>query len=529
MGGCCSNGFNGKFSARPIKSSMVSSRVKVQSNTSVDVREKYRFLEIIGQGQYGVVRQAIRRRDYQRVAIKSIAKRNLNRDLTLMRRELDVLQSVDHPNIIRLYETYEDEKYLHIVSELCTGGELLDHLLKKGLLPEAETAQLLRRLFSGVHHLHTLKIVHRDLKPDNVLFSNTQTLSDIKLADFGLSCKFLNEETKLNSLVGTPYYVAPEVITGSYSSQCDVWSLGVMMYFLLSGLQPFASQGVRETMHLIVSGKYDFIAPVWRQISSDAEDLIRKMLVLDPATRLTIPQILEHSWFTTALSPKPSAVPMAMLTSLKQSKAQNRLVKETVKLLVCYTTSEDIAQLTEVFHMLDTEQTGFITVSSLETALQRCGVQLALGEVQSNSYIEIIAANDYGSGHIKYSDFLASILSMQNFLNEESIWAAFKHFDTVFFTQTNSGFINSGSIKSALEENSCNLSDAELEQILSEFNLTKDSNLDFETYRKMIECFQEDVNDEIHLTPLRITKARSKSFQHNSRRDSRRSSRAEKS
>jgi len=419
-----------------------------------------------------------------------------------MRRELDILQSVDHPNIIRLYETYEDEKYLHIVVELCTGGELLDRLLEKGMLSEAETAETLRYILSAVHHLHTLKIVHRDLKPENILFANTQSLADLKLADFGLSCKFSNEELKLSSFVGTPYYLAPEVIQGKYGSQCDVWSIGVMMYFLLSGTQPFAASSVVEVMQKVLSGSYDFNGSVWQQVSREATDLISKMLVTNPKTRITIPNVLQHSWFSTMLSPKPIVVPLSMLTSLKSSKAQNRLVKETVKLLVSMTTREDIEQLKQFFHVLDTEQTGFITVPSLERALERCGIQLAIGEVQ-----KIIAANDYGSGRIKYSDFLASILSMQDFLDEEAIWAAFKHFDT-----TGSGLISAEDIKSALEQNACLLTDDELVEILSHFNLTKESKLNFETYRAMIECFQEEASHDASFTPLRVTKMRSKSF-----------------
>mmetsp|Transcript_24174 Transcript_24174/g.42957 ORF Transcript_24174/g.42957 Transcript_24174/m.42957 type:complete len:525 (+) Transcript_24174:315-1889(+) len=504
MGSCCSSGFNSKFpnNVRLIKTSLISERVRVDN-----VRHQYRFMQIIGQGQYGVVREAQRRRDKQRVAVKSIAKRELQRDLTFMRRELDILQSVDHPNIIRLYETYEDEKYLHIVVELCTGGELLDRLLEKGMLSEAETAETLRYILSAVHHLHTLKIVHRDLKPENILFANTQSLADLKLADFGLSCKFSNEELKLSSFVGTPYYLAPEVIQGKYGSQCDVWSIGVMMYFLLSGTQPFAASSVVEVMQKVLSGSYDFNGSVWQQVSREATDLISKMLVTNPKTRITIPNVLQHSWFSTMLSPKPIVVPLSMLTSLKSSKAQNRLVKETVKLLVSMTTREDIEQLKQFFHVLDTEQTGFITVPSLERALERCGIQLAIGEVQ-----KIIAANDYGSGRIKYSDFLASILSMQDFLDEEAIWAAFKHFDTVMKNKTGSGLISAEDIKSALEQNACLLTDDELVEILSHFNLTKESKLNFETYRAMIECFQEEASHDASFTPLRVTKMRSKSF-----------------
>lgn len=341
-------------------------------------------MHVIGQGQYGVVREAVRKLDNQKVAVKSIAKKNLKSDLTFMRRELEVLQMVDHPNITRLYETFEDEKYLHLVIELCTGGELLDRLLEQGMLSEAEAAHTLRSVLSAVHHLHTLQIVHRDLKPENILFSNASSTAELKIADFGLSCKF-SEFAKLSSFVGTPYYLAPEVIRGKYSYQCDVWSLGVITYYLLSGFQPFAAPTVSHVLQRIAEAQFDFKGSVWSEVSPEAIDLISKMLVLDPRLRLTLPQVMQHRWFTTIQSPKPLILPMSTLDLLKQSKSQNRLVRASIRLLVSMTTREDIDKLSETFHILDADQTGFITVNSLDRALERCGIQLAKGEVQSNS------------------------------------------------------------------------------------------------------------------------------------------------
>mmetsp|Transcript_32799 Transcript_32799/g.57110 ORF Transcript_32799/g.57110 Transcript_32799/m.57110 type:complete len:514 (-) Transcript_32799:4060-5601(-) len=490
MGSCCTTGSLSRlpFKARRINSSLISERARLEN-----VRDSYRFVSVVGQGQYGVVREAVRKIDNQKVAVKSIVKKNLKSDLTFLRRELEVLQTVDHPNIIRLYETFEDEKYLHLVTELCTGGELLERLLARGLFSEAEAAITLRTILSAVYHLHTIQIVHRDLKPDNILYSNSTTLGELKIADFGLSCKF-SEFDKLSSFVGTPYYLAPEVIKGKYSYQCDVWSLGVMTYFLLSGNQPFEAPSVSYVLQRIAECRYDFGAEVWREVSSEAMDLISKMLVMDPRKRLTIPQVLEHPWFTVTLSPKPLLLPVSVLDALKQSKTQNRLVKESIRMLVGMTTRDDILNLTNIFHILDIDQTGLITVQSLEKALQRCGIQLAEGEVR-----KIIDANDCGTGHIKYSDFLVGMLSVQNFLDEEAVWAAFKHFDS-----TNCGRISGADIKSALEHNGCSLNEGELEEILSTFNLTQDDLLDYETFARMIDCFQEEARKQASSTPLRL-------------------------
>ena len=172
-------------------------------------------------------------------AIKSIPKElSAKRGFKTLKRELSILRIVDHPNIIKLYEIFEDEKYVHIVTEMCYGCDLFEYSLMSGPLSEKEAGNIMYKLFSGVNHLHALNIVHRDLKPDNVLFTDQNPASELKIIDFGLSSKF-EEIADMSTIVGTPYFVAPEVLRKRYVFGSDVWSLGVIMYMLLSGYPPF--------------------------------------------------------------------------------------------------------------------------------------------------------------------------------------------------------------------------------------------------------------------------------------------------
>lgn len=166
-------------------------------------------------------------------AVKSILRESMKKDVAMLESEINILKELDHPNIVRFYETYIDYKYIHIVMQLCTGGELFDRIVKLEKFSEKDAADLMKKILSAVQHLHEHSICHRDLKPENFLFKNNKENAEIKIIDFGLSKKFSKLETDMTTIVGTPFYVAPEVLSGNYDTQCDLWSCGVILYVLL--------------------------------------------------------------------------------------------------------------------------------------------------------------------------------------------------------------------------------------------------------------------------------------------------------
>ena len=209
-------------------------------------------------------------------------------NLEVLKDEIKILSSLDHPNIVKYYETYESPNYLYLVMEHCQGGELFKKLTEnREEFTEQKAAHIMKSLFLAVNHLHSKGVAHRDLKPENVMYSQDER---IKIIDFGLSkpTQLLNgSNAKFGTVVGTPYYLAPEVLRGDYSKECDCWSLGVMMYVILSGYLPFHGNGQIEVYNKVRKGEYTFDHPEFEAVHPSAKDLISKLLTVDKSARLT--------------------------------------------------------------------------------------------------------------------------------------------------------------------------------------------------------------------------------------------------
>ena len=197
-----------------------------------------------------------------------------------MQSEINILRSLDHPNIVKIFEYFEDEKRYYIVQEHIQGGELFDEIIAKGKFNEKDAAVLMKQLLSCISYCHSHNIVHRDLKPENVLLEASKEFDQIKVIDFGTAQVFRKGE-HLKETIGTPYYIAPEVLNHNYGKECDIWSLGVMAYIILSGLPPFNGGTDAEIMSSIKTGKFSFAPKVWTGISQQAKDFIKSMLTFD--------------------------------------------------------------------------------------------------------------------------------------------------------------------------------------------------------------------------------------------------------
>jgi calcium-dependent protein kinase len=197
-----------------------------------------------------------------------------------------------HPNVVTLVDAFEDKRNVHIVMELCTGGELFDRIVARGHYSEKSAAQIIRAVVEVVAHCHSMGVVHRDLKPENFLLSSAGTASELKAIDFGLST-FFQPGKFLTDIVGSAYYVAPDVLRKKYSSQCDIWSCGVILYILLCGVPPFYAETEAGIFRAVVKSTADFESHPWPRISAEAKDCVRKMLNRDVNARATAEQILQ--------------------------------------------------------------------------------------------------------------------------------------------------------------------------------------------------------------------------------------------
>ena len=243
----------------------------------------------IGHGHYGIVRKCMDRETKEWYAIKSILKSKVNK-IDILKREIEILAEVDHQNIIKLIEVHEDVKYLHLITELCTGGELFDRIIAKTQTPEGhyleqDAAKLIKSILEAIAYCHERHIVHRDLKPENFLFVSDDEDAPIKIIDFGLSRFEERANDIMRTKVGTPYYVAPEVLKKKYTKSCDIWSIGVITYILLCGYPPFYGDSDNQIFESVKAGKFDFPSPEWDTISDAAKDFVCYMLKLDPSKR----------------------------------------------------------------------------------------------------------------------------------------------------------------------------------------------------------------------------------------------------
>jgi calcium-dependent protein kinase len=211
-------------------------------------------------------------------------------------KEVEILSSLDHPNIIKLYETYHDQYYFHIVMELCTVKEVFDKIIEEKNLNEVKVAVIIYKVLHAISYCHSAGITHRDLKPENILFETPEADSEIKLIDFGLSRKYDIKE-KMHTILGTPYYVAPEVLQGNYDNKCDVWSIGALTYIMLSGEPPFNGNSNNEIFHKIINNEISFNKEKWKNVSSNAKDFIKRCLNKNPSNRLSTINAIDHSWF----------------------------------------------------------------------------------------------------------------------------------------------------------------------------------------------------------------------------------------
>jgi len=248
----------------------------------MSITDKYIIQEELGRGAFSIVKLAIEKETGIKYAVKMINKSTVGQDLVRLQTEIEILKKVNHPNIICLKDIIDTKNCLFLVTELVTGGELFDKIVELGSYSEKDAANLVAKMVSAIDYLHEIDIVHRDLKPENLLLKDKNSISEVKLADFGLS-KIVSAQVMMQTACGTPGYVAPEVLLAKgYDKEVDMWSIGVITYILLCGFPPFYNEKLQLLFEQIMKADYDFPEDYWSDISNDAKDFIRKLLVVDP-------------------------------------------------------------------------------------------------------------------------------------------------------------------------------------------------------------------------------------------------------
>ncbi|BBN08677.1 calcium-dependent protein kinase [Marchantia polymorpha subsp. ruderalis] len=442
-----------------------------------DVNEVYTLGHKLGQGQFGVTYFCQEKATGQTYACKSIAKRKLvlQDDVEDVRREIQIMHHLSgHPNVVTIKDAYEDETHVHLVMELCAGGELFDRIVKKGNYSEAAAASLTRTIVGVIAACHSLNVMHRDLKPENFLMANKTEESPLKTTDFGLSVFFKPGETFTN-LVGSPYYIAPEVLNKLYGPEADVWSAGVILYILLSGVPPFWGETDQVIFRKIQRGRVDYNSYPWPSISASAKDLVRRMLDMNPKTRITALEVLNHPWVAVdGVAPTEPFDP-AVQTRLKQFSAMNKLKKMALRVIAESLSAEEIAGLKEMFKAMDADNSGNITFDELKGGLKRVGSKLSESEIH-----DLMEAADVDQdGTIDYGEFIAATVSLSKVEKEENLFAAFSYFD-----KDKSGYITVDELQQACIDH--NLGEVRIEEMLKEIDQNNDGRIDYNEFVKMM-------------------------------------------
>jgi len=275
-----------------------------------DISKLYKLGDELGRGRFSVVNSAVHVKEQRGYAVKVVENKSLSdeENLEALETEIDILRKLNHPHIVSLKEVVVSTEDTYIVMELLSGGELFNRIVDKGPFAEAEAASLFAQILLSMEYLHSRNIVHRDVKPENILYLSSGA-DQIKLIDFGYAGVWAAEKP-LTGLCGTPDYVAPEVLSWyddedngtPYGKGSDLWSLGVLLYVILSGCSPFSADEEEAILELVAQAKYEFHEAEWASISKDAKDLISRLLIVEPTKRLTMEELLNHPWLTQAVT-----------------------------------------------------------------------------------------------------------------------------------------------------------------------------------------------------------------------------------
>ncbi|XP_061376112.1 calcium-dependent protein kinase SK5 isoform X1 [Gastrolobium bilobum] len=442
-----------------------------------NLSELYTLGRKLGQGQFGTTYLCTHNTTGRNFACKSIPKRKLfcKEDYDDVWREVQIMHHLsEHPNVVRIHGTYEDSSFVHLVMELCEGGELFDRIVQKGHYSERQAAKLIKTIVEVVEACHSLGVMHRDLKPENFLFDTVEEDAKLKTIDFGLSVFYKPGEIFCD-VVGSPYYVAPEVLHKHYGPELDVWSAGVILYILLSGVPPFWAETEQGIFRQIFLGRLDFQFEPWPSISDSAKDLIQKMLDRNPNTRLTAHKVLCHPWIVDDNIAPDKPLDSAVLSRLKQFSAMNKLKKMALHVIAERLSEEEIGGLKELFKMIDADNSGTITFDELKEGLKRVGSELMESEIKDL----MDAADIDNNGTIDYGEFIAATVHLNKLEREENLLSAFSYFD-----KDGSGYITIDEIQQACKE--FGLDDVHIDEMVKEIDQDNDGQIDYGEFAAMM-------------------------------------------
>ena len=458
----------------------------IVENKTQNIKEHYKILEKIGSGSFGKVYRVNHIHSNQFRAMKVISKETLQYqdDDKKFLKEIEVLSKIDHPNILKVFEYYQDNKSYYVITELCKGGELYEQIYELNHFSEKEAAIIMEQLLSAVMYIHSKGIVHRDLKPENILLENNKEKKNfyIKIIDFGTS-NFFDKSTKLNLKVGTPYYIAPEVLMKSYNDKCDIWSIGVILFILLSGTPPFNGNDEEDIMKNVLIGKYSMVGDEWQNISKEAKNLTQMLLTYDPEKRITAEQAWNHPWiskYTKSTQKFDNNQYNIPFENIKYFTSRKKFQQATIAFIVHQaSTSEMMKELRRIFKEFDKNGDGQLSYEEIRAGFKMYFKNEQIAESEINKLIESIDLDK--NKYIEYEEFLRVTVNLDLLMTDKNLKMAFD-----FFDKDKSGKLSHDEIKEAI----CKDFDAKdneiIKDILKEIDTNGDGQIDFKEFKELM-------------------------------------------
>ncbi|KAL4567652.1 hypothetical protein LXL04_023241 [Taraxacum kok-saghyz] len=494
MGNCCitpnkptaaknkkPNAFSESYSTKPRPEPEPKIHV-LKSPTGHNISQKYNLGRELGRGEFGTTYLCTDLETGERFACKSILKKKLRTSIDVedVRREVEIMKHLPkHDNIVTLKDSYEDENAVHIVMELCEGGELFDRIVARGHYTERAAAAIMKTIVEVVQICHTHGVMHRDLKPENFLFANKKETAALKTIDFGLSIFFKPGEV-FKEIVGSPWYMAPEVLKRNYGPEIDVWSAGVILYILLCGVPPFWAETEQGVAQAIIKSVYDFKRDPWPKVSDNAKDLVKKMLDPDPKSRFTAQQVLEHPWLLNAKTAPNVSLGEVVRARLKQFSVMNKLKKRALRVIAEHLSIGEVADIKETFDMMDLGKNGKINFEELRNGLYKLGNQMNDADIQ----ILLESADADGDGTLNYGEFVAISIHLKRMANDEHLHKAFS-----FFDQNKNGYIEFEELRHALsDDENVNNTEEVINAIMRDVDTDKDGRISYDEFAAMMKA-----------------------------------------
>ena len=452
----------------------------------------YKEIKVIGEGAYGVVKKVCLKNDPDTLrAMKIIPKENIieNEDGSKFLDEIEILKNLEHPNIMKIYECFNDKENFYIVSEYCDEGDLLGKMEKLGKLNQIVVKLLMDQILNAIAYLHSNRIFHGDIKLENVMlyktslresrrfsrinkdlnrskklqndietsfnkkkfvskksFNYIEDMNDyeVKLIDFGCS-KYLvtKKDNKLTGIVGTSIYCSPEVIDNLYDEKSDEWSCGILMYILLCGEPPFQGETEEEIFANIKKGKYSFSKPEFSNVSDNCKDLIRKLLEPNKKNRIKASEALKHPFFTENYNPNMAMVNNVDKKILKKLLEVKKLPSKFHELIEAYLAynflkKDEQKKLTQVFRYIDHKGKNRLSKIDFEKTFKENGINVT--KEQINNIVNILDSD--GNNSIEYQEFLRATCDPKSLYTDKNLKSAFDSLDS-----NKKGYIDTDDIK----------------------------------------------------------------------------------